>query len=155
MGVDSAGQSGDPQGLSDLEEANDESVEELAQTDLAYEASIVEGVEDAGDHPGRQVHTHEEYGRQRICLRASGVMTLRKGILGSIARYDSESRRPSVCFTAGCCILVIRGTRDFNVEESPYWWDGNHGGECNMFGSIFLPETGFFATAFESESPEN
>lgn len=63
VGVDSAGQSGDPQGLSDLEEANDESVEELAETDQAYEASIVEGVEDAGDHPGRQVHTHEEYGR--------------------------------------------------------------------------------------------
>lgn len=63
VGVDSAGQSGDPQRLSDLEEANDESVEELADTDQAVEAAAVEGVEDAGDHPERPVHTHEEYGR--------------------------------------------------------------------------------------------
>jgi hypothetical protein len=63
VGEDSAGQSGDPQGLSDIEDANDESVEELAETDQAVEAAIVEGVEDAGDHPERPVHTHEEYGR--------------------------------------------------------------------------------------------
>ncbi len=63
VGEDSAGQSGDPQGLSDIEEANDESVEELAETDQAFEASIVEGTEDAGDHPERPTHTHEEYGR--------------------------------------------------------------------------------------------
>ncbi len=63
VGVDSAGQSGDPQQLSDLEEANDESVEELADTDQAAEAAAVEGVEDAADHPERPVHTHEEYGR--------------------------------------------------------------------------------------------
>lgn len=63
VGVDSAGQSGDPQGLSDLEEANDESVEELAEEDQAFEAAAIEGSEDAGDHPERPVHTHEEYGR--------------------------------------------------------------------------------------------
>jgi hypothetical protein len=63
VGGDSAGQSGDPQGLSDIEEVNDESVEELAETDQAFEASIVEGAEDAGDHPERPTHTHEEYGR--------------------------------------------------------------------------------------------
>jgi len=63
VGVDSAGQSGDPQQLSDVEEANDESVEELADTDQAIEAAAVEGVEDAADHPERPVHTHEEYGR--------------------------------------------------------------------------------------------
>jgi hypothetical protein len=63
VGVDSAGQSGDPQQLSDIEEANDESVEELADTDQAFEAAIIEGAEDAGDHPERPVHTHEEYGR--------------------------------------------------------------------------------------------
>lgn len=63
VGEDSAGQSGDPQGLSDIEDANDESVEELADTDQAFEASIIEGAEDAGDHPERPTHTHEEYGR--------------------------------------------------------------------------------------------
>jgi hypothetical protein len=49
--------------LSDLEDANDESVEELADTDQALEAAAVEGVEDAADHRERPVHTHLEYGR--------------------------------------------------------------------------------------------
>jgi hypothetical protein len=63
VGVDSAGQSGDAQGLSNVAEANEESVEELADSEQALEAAAVEGVEDAGDHPERPVHTHEEYGR--------------------------------------------------------------------------------------------
>ena|SRR5579862_3337556 len=62
-GADSAGQSGDLQQLSQDEEAADESVAELAEEDQAMEASFVDGVEDAGDHPQRPVHTHEEYGR--------------------------------------------------------------------------------------------
>lgn len=62
VGPDSAGQSGDPQDLSDIADANDESVEELADTDQAYEAGIVERVEDAADHPERPTHTHVEYG---------------------------------------------------------------------------------------------
>ena len=63
VGPESAGQSGDAQGLSDVEDADSESVEELAEDDQALEAEIVEGVEDAADHPERPVHTHEEYGR--------------------------------------------------------------------------------------------
>jgi hypothetical protein len=63
VGEDSAGQSGDAQGLSAEAEAQDESVEELAETEQSVEASVVEGVEDAEDHPERPVHTHEEYGR--------------------------------------------------------------------------------------------
>jgi hypothetical protein len=63
VGPDSAGQSGDPQGLSIVSSANDESVEELADTDQAMEAASVEGAEDAADHPERPVHTHQEYGR--------------------------------------------------------------------------------------------
>jgi hypothetical protein len=63
VGTDSAGQSGDSQRLSTVEDANEESVEELADTDQAFEAAAVEGVEDAADHPERPVHTHEEYGR--------------------------------------------------------------------------------------------
>jgi hypothetical protein len=61
VGPDSAGQSGDPQGLSQLEDTNEESVEELADTDQAFEAAAVEGVEDAADHPERPTHTHDEY----------------------------------------------------------------------------------------------
>jgi len=63
VGQQSAGQSGDSQALSGVEDASDESVEELADTEQALEAAAVEGVEDAADHPERPVHTHEEYGR--------------------------------------------------------------------------------------------
>jgi hypothetical protein len=63
VGSDSAGQSGDSQRLSSIADASDESVQELADTDQALEAGIVEGVEDAADHPERPVHTHLEYGR--------------------------------------------------------------------------------------------
>jgi hypothetical protein len=63
VGTDSAGQSGDTQGLSDFEDASEESVEELVETDQAFEAEIVEGSEDAANHPERPVHTHLEYGR--------------------------------------------------------------------------------------------
>ncbi len=63
VGPRSAGQSGSAQGLSDVAEAQDESVEELSDTDQAYESAIAEGVEDAAAHPERPAHTHEEYGR--------------------------------------------------------------------------------------------
>jgi hypothetical protein len=63
VGPDSAGQSGDTQQLSSIADAADESVEELADTDQALEAGVVDGVEDAADHPERPVHTHLEYGR--------------------------------------------------------------------------------------------
>ena len=43
IGSDSAGQSGDTQGLSQIADAADESVEELADTDQAYEAEAVSG----------------------------------------------------------------------------------------------------------------
>ena len=59
----SAGRGGGSQALSAVEDASEESVEELADTDQALEAAAVEGVEDAADHPERPVHTHEEYGR--------------------------------------------------------------------------------------------
>jgi hypothetical protein len=63
VGSDSAGQSGDPQNLSSLEGATNESVQELADTDQAFEADVVDGIEDAADHPERPVHTHLDYGR--------------------------------------------------------------------------------------------
>ena len=63
VGENSAGQSGDSQALSFVENVNNESVEELAETEQAVEAAAVDGVEDAADHPERPVHTHEEYGR--------------------------------------------------------------------------------------------
>ena len=63
LASDSAGQSGDAQGLSQVADVDEESVEELAETDQAYEAEAVEGVKDAGDHPERPVHTREDKGR--------------------------------------------------------------------------------------------
>ncbi len=63
VGPTSGGQSGDLQGLSEIEDEDSASVEELAEDAQATEAETVEGVEDAADHPGRPTHTHEEYGR--------------------------------------------------------------------------------------------
>jgi len=63
QGSDSAGQSGDAQGLSQVAEVDEESVGELAETDRAYEAEAVEGVEDAGNHPERPVRKREDKGR--------------------------------------------------------------------------------------------
>jgi hypothetical protein len=60
VGSASAGQSGDTQGLSAYAEASEEDVEELAETDQAYEAGIVAGVEEAGDHPERPLRTREK-----------------------------------------------------------------------------------------------
>jgi hypothetical protein len=55
----SAGQSGDLQELSDIDRADSESVDELLEEGNAFEAGIVEGVEEAGDREGMEVHTRE------------------------------------------------------------------------------------------------
>ena len=60
---DSAGQSGDTQGLSQTVSLDEESVQELAETDQAYEAGTVDGLEDAANHPERSVRTRENKGR--------------------------------------------------------------------------------------------
>jgi hypothetical protein len=60
VGPESAGQSGDSQGLSEFADADEESVEELAETDQPFESAAVEGVEDAEDHPERPTHIHED-----------------------------------------------------------------------------------------------
>ena len=58
-GPDSAGQSGDTQGLSDIVESSSESVEELIEEGQSFEASLISGVEDAPDADVREVHTRE------------------------------------------------------------------------------------------------
>jgi hypothetical protein len=55
----SEGQSGDLQGLSNIEGADSESVEELLEEGNAFEADVVMGVEEAGEAEGREVSTHE------------------------------------------------------------------------------------------------
>lgn len=55
VGPDSAGESGDAQGLSFSPDVTGESVEDLAASGQFYEASTVEGIEEAADHPGRPV----------------------------------------------------------------------------------------------------
>jgi hypothetical protein len=52
-------QSGDLQGLSRRERVGSESVDELMEEGNAFEAEVVQGVEDAGDDEGREVRTHE------------------------------------------------------------------------------------------------
>ena len=55
----SAGQSGGLQGLSDIESADSESVDELVEEGNAFEADVIAGVERAGDADEQEVHTHE------------------------------------------------------------------------------------------------
>ena len=57
MGARSGGQSGSLQGLSDIETADSESVDELIEEGNAFEAEVVKGVEDVPDE--EEVHTHE------------------------------------------------------------------------------------------------
>jgi hypothetical protein len=52
-------QSGDLQGLSDVEAADSESVDELLEEGNAFEADVVSGVERAGNDNQKEVHTHE------------------------------------------------------------------------------------------------
>jgi hypothetical protein len=59
MRSESAGQSGDLQGLSDIENADSESVDELIEEGNAFEADAVMGVERADDNDEKEVRTHE------------------------------------------------------------------------------------------------
>lgn len=59
LGPDSAGQSGDTQGLSDVAEADSESVEELVEAGQSYEAEVIAGIEDAPDPDVSEVHTRQ------------------------------------------------------------------------------------------------
>ncbi len=55
----SGGQSGDLQGLSNVEAADSESVDELLEEGNAFEADVVAGVEDADAAEEKEVRTHE------------------------------------------------------------------------------------------------
>jgi len=59
LGTRAGGQSGDLQGLSNVQGADSESVDELLEQGNAFEAEVVKGVEDAGDADEGEVHTHE------------------------------------------------------------------------------------------------
>ena len=60
LGPNSAGQSGDTQGLSDAAESANQSVKELAQDGQAFEADAVEGLDDALDEgQPKRLKTHE------------------------------------------------------------------------------------------------
>jgi hypothetical protein len=52
-------QAGDLEGLSNVEGADSESVDELLDEGNAFEADAVRGVEDADNADEREVHTHE------------------------------------------------------------------------------------------------
>ena|SRR5215469_9388674 len=61
-GSESAGQSGDLQGLTADEDADSESVQELVEEGQYYEAEVVEGIENAptADDGGVRVHKRSE-----------------------------------------------------------------------------------------------
>src|SRR5271157_5935916 len=52
-------QAGDLQGLSNVEAADSESVDELLEEGNAFEADVISGVQAADDADGQEVHTHE------------------------------------------------------------------------------------------------
>jgi hypothetical protein len=59
LGPDTAGQSGDLQGLSRVVDADSESVEELIEEGQALEAEAISGVQDARDADESEVRVHE------------------------------------------------------------------------------------------------
>ncbi|HXY26372.1 MAG TPA: hypothetical protein VEI73_17095 [Candidatus Acidoferrum sp.] len=59
LGSRTGGQAGDLQGVSGLEGAASESVEELLEEGNAFEANIVKGVEDAENADEIEVESHE------------------------------------------------------------------------------------------------
>jgi hypothetical protein len=56
---DSAGQSGATQQISNIADADSQSVEELVEEGNAFEANVIEGVEDAPDADVAEVRTRE------------------------------------------------------------------------------------------------
>lgn len=58
LGARSAGQSGDLQGISDIDGADSESVGELLEEGNAFEAEVVKGVQDAPDADQGEIRTH-------------------------------------------------------------------------------------------------
>jgi hypothetical protein len=58
-GPDSAGQSGDTQGLSDVAEAGPESVLELVEDGQSFEAEAIEGIEEAPEAGVSEVRTKQ------------------------------------------------------------------------------------------------
>ena len=59
LGPNSAGQSGDTQGLSDVAEAGPESVAELVEEGQFFEAEVISGIENAPDADVAEVHTKQ------------------------------------------------------------------------------------------------
>lgn len=59
MGDEAGGQAGDLQGLSREEDVDTESVEELVEEGQAFEADVINGVENAPDADQGPVRTHE------------------------------------------------------------------------------------------------
>jgi hypothetical protein len=59
LAAGSGGQSGDLQGLSSLQAADSESVDELLEEGNAFEAGVIKGVQEADDADEAEVHTHE------------------------------------------------------------------------------------------------
>lgn len=59
MGDEAGGQAGDLQGLSREEDAGAESVEELVEEGQAFEADVIDGVENAPDADEGPIRTHD------------------------------------------------------------------------------------------------
>jgi hypothetical protein len=59
LGARSGGQSGDLQGLSNVQSADSESVDELLEEGNAFEAEVVKGIQEVPDADEGEIRTHE------------------------------------------------------------------------------------------------
>jgi len=59
LGPNAAGQSGDTQQIPDIADADSQSVEELVEEGNAFEANVVQGVDEAADSETSEVTTRE------------------------------------------------------------------------------------------------
>jgi len=65
-GSESAGQSGDTQGLPDFATESEESLQDLVETGQDFEAEIVAGMEEAAGHPEEPIPDHEHRRRDSV-----------------------------------------------------------------------------------------
>jgi hypothetical protein len=85
--------------------------------DQALEADIVDGVEDAADHPERPVHTHLEYGRPDDLPPIDGSDELEGQVDG-----EPGTTQPRNCMSKICPIPKIDRTTVQNCKCSNRTW---------------------------------
>ena len=104
LGAHSAGQSGDTQGLSNVEETDSESVEELVEEGQDFEAGVVAGIEEADASQGEV--------RARQVLEDDVPREYLENDLGRLDRTSPVTRNTAAKQPATSATRVSRGSVD-------------------------------------------